>query len=194
MAAGSFLISNGKSWLLLFFLILIGVLSLQFKLSVLPSLDSEAFLTKLLEVSLLPYFYQFLLGFACLPLLATLGRRNSVFCLILFGICCAFGSRFWPSFDSLFTPLALSMLSIGLGMVPVNFLCGLDIFYGIYIYHMLVVNILIASGAAVNYSESILISIYFCTTLLFAVFSWFLIEKPSLSLKSKISFGLNLNP
>ena len=127
-------------------MILIGVLSISIKFILLPGLDPDGLATKLLEVSLLPYFYQFLLGFTCLPLFFVLGRKNSIFSLIFTGIFCLMLASLFPDASSIFTLLGLSVLPIGIGLVPVNIIRGLDVSYGLYIYHMLIVNTLIALG------------------------------------------------
>ena len=186
LATGSYLSNKGKTLLALLLLIFICALSLSIKFILLPGLDPDSLATKLLEVSLLPYFYQFLLGFTCLPLFFVLGRKNSIFSLIFTGIFLLLLARLFPGASSIFTCLGLSVLPIGIGLVPVNILRGLDVSYGLYIYHMLIVNIVLAKGGAAKFSGNSLIIIYFVSTLLIALLSWFLIERPALALKSKI--------
>ena len=134
----------------------------------------------------MPYFYQFLLGFSFVPLLFHFGRMISIFLLIFTGIYFVVMAKLFPDASSIFTHLALSALPIGIGLVPVNMLRGLDISYGLYIYHMLIVNIFLALGAAARFSGNSMIIIYFCSTLMIAFLSWSLIEKPALMYKSKI--------
>lgn len=55
-----------------------------------------------------------------------------------------------------------------------------DVSYGIYIYHMPVVNFLLYQNAGANLSSFFLA---FTLTVLFALASWFLVEKPALKFK-----------
>ncbi|MCB1658576.1 MAG: hypothetical protein KDI39_10135, partial [Pseudomonadales bacterium] len=57
-----------------------------------------------------------------------------------------------------------------------------DISYGVYIYHMLVINFLVYMGK-VGQIRLVLLVIF--TTYVLAALSWFLVEKPALSLKKK---------
>lgn len=75
-----------------------------------------------------------------------LGPKTSIFSLIFAGICCLVLARLFPSSSSLFAQLGLSALSIGICLVPVNILRGLGVSYGLYIYHILVLNILLVQG------------------------------------------------
>lgn len=63
-----------------------------------------------------------------------------------------------------------------------NLLNGYDISYGVYIYHMIFVNVLVELEV---FSPQTNIVIMMSLTILFAIFSWVIIEKPSLSLKRK---------
>jgi peptidoglycan/LPS O-acetylase OafA/YrhL len=67
--------------------------------------------------------------------------------------------------------------------IPENFLNKNDISYGIYLYHMPVVNFLIYNNISRSYFSFALCLIL---TVLLAIISWKVIEKPFLSLK-KIS-------
>lgn len=59
---------------------------------------------------------------------------------------------------------------------------GNDISYGVYIYHMLLVNVLIANGFSGN---SLRLPVLLLGTSLCALLSWFLVEKPCLALKKR---------
>jgi peptidoglycan/LPS O-acetylase OafA/YrhL len=67
--------------------------------------------------------------------------------------------------------------------IPENFLNKNDISYGIYLYHMPVVNFLIYNNISGSYFS---FAICLILTVLLAIISWKVIEKPFLSLK-KIS-------
>ncbi len=63
---------------------------------------------------------------------------------------------------------------------------GHDISYGIYIYHMIAINIFVELGLIGSYSYFLAV---LAITFLLATFSWMLIEKPALGLKKyKINF------
>jgi peptidoglycan/LPS O-acetylase OafA/YrhL len=64
--------------------------------------------------------------------------------------------------------------------VPQNLLNHNDISYGIYIYHMLVVNSMVSLGMTGKVSYWFLLSFF---TILVALFSWFVIEKRALKMK-----------
>lgn len=185
LRTGSYLSNIGKSWLAISTLILISALSISIKFILLPALDPNLLATKLLEVTLMPYFYQFLLGFLCIPLIFIIGKKNSIFLLIFIGVCCFVAVSIFPSLSNLFNSIGLATLPIGIGLIPVEMLQGLDVSYGLYIYHMLTINTLLALGGA-RFTGNSLIIIYFCSTISIALLSWLLIEKPTLGYKSKI--------
>ena len=187
LATGSYLSNKGKSWLAISTLILISALSIWINFIVLPGLDPDLLATKLLKVTLLPYFYQFLLGFSCIPLIFIIGKRNSIFLLIFIGVCFFVAASLFSSVYSLSISIGLATLPIGIGLVPVDVLRGLDISYGLYIYHGLILNTLLALGGGSRFAGDSLMIIYFLSTIFIALLSWLLIEKPALKFKSKIS-------
>lgn len=62
-----------------------------------------------------------------------------------------------------------------------------DISYGMYIYHMPIVNLLIYVGVRSLVTNA---AIVFGATILLSALSWFYIEKPALSLKNHFRFGV----
>ena len=71
-----------------------------------------------------------------------------------------------------------------------NILRGNDISYGIYIYHIPVINILIYYGYISNFSYLV---IAILVTILIAIFSWRIVEKNSLLFKKHPLNPLNSN-
>jgi peptidoglycan/LPS O-acetylase OafA/YrhL len=85
------------------------------------------------------------------------------------------------------SPVTLQSFSIvwvgiaGRQLVPFKFP---DISYGVYIYHMLIIIFLIQHGFATSLKS--MLTLLPITLLLVSVGSWYLVEKPALSLKSKL--------
>lgn len=150
-------------------------------------------LAKLYSVSFFPWFGMFLLG-------AWLSTREDVikfilrlpllFIIILFFVVDIF--CYWLGFGiggngiNLISFLCLVLLIVKLSYTKPSMsrllLRNNDISYGIYIYHMPIINAMIYLGLLGSLS-SVLFAIFL--TFVFATFSWFLIEKPILSLKKK---------
>jgi peptidoglycan/LPS O-acetylase OafA/YrhL len=88
----------------------------------------------------------------------------------------------------------LSTLPLGLLVISLAFtatglsaklLRGNDFSYGLYIYHMLVINVFVESGWTES-SHYLMAAI--AASLLLAVLSWKLVEKPALQLKRESQF------
>lgn len=157
--------------------------------------DPESLYTKLLGVSVLPYLHFFLVGiFAYLfwnrigkyfnnnnALLWTLTYFTYSFIfsntLKLFAL--DYSSNFFPWVsDFLLAGLILS-IAFTKGGIAHKLLNGTDISYGVYIYHMVVINTIIS----LNIQEYQL-PIAFTATIIIAFISWKLVEKPALKLKT----------
>ena len=86
--------------------------------------------------------------------------------------------------------LMLSGLVMSAAFTARNMACrvlrGNDISYGMYIYHMPIVNLLLFLGA---FSLATNAAIVFGATILLSTLSWFLVEKPALSLKNRVRFA-----
>lgn len=146
---------------------------------------------KLIGVSFLPWFYMFLAGVLfqrnCPRLLAWFGTRW----LPLFVAYCALavlGNRLlgWNLGNTLAVPVFLGLAVVT--FAATFFRPGLserllrrnDVSYGVYLYHMPVVNLLLMlglGGRAWGFPLAI------CATLLCAGVSWCLVEKPALGWK-----------
>ena len=95
-----------------------------------------------------------------------------------------YGKGYVPNLFGIIGFFILSVLTISVAYSKPNiskFLRGNDISYGVYIYHMLVINTLIELN--INTKLSFLLT--FVLTVIFGFISWKVIEKPSLRFKNK---------
>lgn len=158
--------------------------------AVLPDIVDKSLITKLIGVSFFPWFYIFLLG--------VLAQRNFEFfhaylagkfylifpvylisVYMLSDIGSALGNNSNPVVVVL---LILTVFSFAYSMPTLSrqMLKGNDMSYGLYIYHMPVVNLLIFSGL---YRKTEYGFVALITCILLAAISWLIIEKPALRLK-----------
>jgi peptidoglycan/LPS O-acetylase OafA/YrhL len=146
---------------------------------------------ELVGVTFVPWVYMFLVGVFFQRNLATLhgvvrGRflpLLAIYCLVCWLARSGFGWVFGNSLPPVLFVI-LSFLIFAAAYSHANLSDRLlrrnDISYGIYIYHMPVVNFLIVEG----FGESTLgLAIAIASTIALAVGSWFLIERPALTLK-----------
>ena len=149
-------------------------------------LDPESYFVKLLNVSLLPYFFQFLLGFACLLPLAFWGRKIAMHSLLILAFVAGMLALVLPQARPIFAPIAMASLPIGIGLIQVDLLRGFDLSYGIYVFHMPIANALLVSGV----SKALLVPAYLLGVYSLACLSWLFVEKTALGLKSRVPFFL----
>lgn len=146
---------------------------------------------KLLGISFIPYFYMFLTGIFAQKNFDLIGKyleNRAVLIVILYSSLALLikranlfyiGSQISPLTFMLLVPtifsLAFSKRNLSYRLLKKN-----DVSYGIYIYHMPIVNAMIYLGiSGTIHSQVLTLSGAF----LIAVVSWFFIEKPSLMLK-----------
>ncbi len=151
----------------------------------------ESMLYKLSGVSFAPWFYMFLTG--------VLFQRNFDFLhnyvsgrgLLYLAIYCGFAYLLTSGFDAalgnginpiLFVLLSIAVVSLSFSWISLSnaLLRRNDISYGVYIYHMPVVNLLLYMGVSGSVRD---LSVALLTTFSMAMLSWKIIEKPSLKLK-----------
>jgi peptidoglycan/LPS O-acetylase OafA/YrhL len=149
----------------------------------------ETVYIKLLAVSILPYFYSFLTGsiiYLFWNKIKNLLENKLIFWLIIylfFNFIFNTNPSYTPIGFQLISNLLLSILTISFAFSFRNisvFLMGNDISYGMYIYHMLVINSFVSIGYV---GEVIYLLMAFMITLFLSILSWFLIEKKALQLK-----------
>jgi peptidoglycan/LPS O-acetylase OafA/YrhL len=157
----------------------------------------DTFANKLLGVSLLPYFFNFLAGilfYSYFPRLYPLIRGKGGWWLAGYAACMAvFSGRlqlFGEPFEAnLYALAALVLLAFTVFSVAFSFptlseklLRGVDVSYGVYIYHMLVVNTLVEVGWTGRVSYWILAIL---ASLTLGYLSWTYVEKRFIRLKKK---------
>lgn len=158
------------------------------------SIDSafnESIYYKLVSVSFIPYLNFFLFG----VLFYIFWEKIKIFfkgkALVWLFIYISFSYYFdlkpsyHPSGLQHVSNILLSIVTISAAYTfpkTSNFLNGNDISYGLYIYHMLVINSMIHLGFSKRF-EYLLITIFI--TIILSIFSWTLIEKKALNLKNK---------
>ena len=142
---------------------------------------------KILHVSFIPHIYFFLLGIFLhknKSFFMTLCANRFLFYFLAYAIVCfVFKNSMQIGSNSpnplIVMLLALVIFSFGHSLTKLNVIFKTnDISYGIYIYHMLVINLFVQYGWTNN---AILIIPVFILTFILATLSWFFIEKPSLN-------------
>jgi peptidoglycan/LPS O-acetylase OafA/YrhL len=183
-----------SGWPLLLFGV--GSLALGVLLQYLKGAQPEALATKLLVVTTPAYLWYFLIGTACAvywPRLRTLFEgRLGTWLIIHFGL--ALIDRRWldnsPIDFHAMTPLLPPRILTLAGLVfsfAFTFrslssrLKGTDISYGIYLYHAPVIWTLVALH---RHDDGRLWIVVLAPTILLALVSWFVIERPALRMKA----------
>lgn len=156
-----------------------------------PESFSESFLVKLYGVSFIPWIYMFLLGVLFQKNFAALHRLLSgkvLFLLPAYLLLSYVSRRFlgWPLGNEvhplLFLLLAATIFSAAFSFPTLSgrIFKGNDISYGIYIYHIPIINLFLYYGLTAD------ISYFYLTITLTAVLaslSWLLVEKQCIRLK-----------
>lgn len=183
-------IANKK---LLFSILVIALLFLVFAnyLYRLNSFTDKSFISKLYSVSLLPHLYMFLFGviiqrniFIVYPLI-----KDKFFVwlgvyIIAILICDYFklnvGGNYIGFIPFVFLSALIVSLAYSFNGVLGKLLHRKDISYGVYIYHMVFINIFFHNGYVESYYY---LAFIFLLTIFSATLSWVYIEKPALNLK-----------
>jgi peptidoglycan/LPS O-acetylase OafA/YrhL len=157
---------------------------------------------KLAGVTFLPWFYMFLVGVLAQRNFRVLhSRLAGRFLLVLIAYCALawpLSSIFGWSLGNNLNPLffgALALLTFAAAFSRAGLSDSLlhrnDISYGVYLYHMPVVNLLLALGLA-GTSGSLALALG--ATALLALLSWFIVEKPALRLKRHALYSHSVEP
>lgn len=155
---------------------------------------------KLIMCSMLPHFWLFLLGVLAQRKLEAIKKYFSgklLFWLCVHILVCAAAPRlgFVAVSNIPGIPVSISLACVTLAAaftmstLSDRLLKNNDISYGVYIYHVLVINALLAVGISAGWYA---VWITFLLTLLLATASWKLVELPTIKLKNKLS-KVNLN-
>lgn len=168
--------------------------------NMIPTTYQQEVIYKLVRVSFIPWFYMFLLG--------VLAQRNfeivyriigGRFVLFLLGYCVVglLGLYTRLSFENNPNPIVFSFLVLVVLSFAYSFptlskklLRGNDISYGMYIYHMPVVNVMVYKGLK---GDIFFLACAVFTVVLLSALSWRMLERPSLGLK-RVSLKPILKP
>lgn len=179
------------------FFYIIGILVISVTIySFANQLEAESILKKLMGVFVLPYLYNFAFGILIykywdkLKILVEGKGLYWLFFYLVYSVLCSiylewYTTSYWPNAWGWIANLILAFTVISIAYTATSFshtlLKGNDFSYGIYIYHMLVINVFVQ----LNYTKTIeYLAGVLVITFLLAVGSWFLIERPALKLKS----------
>lgn len=146
---------------------------------------------KLFSVTIFPYLFAFLCGVLCqryAPTVIGALRGRALACLAVFllvsGLCHLLGVR---NHGNHIHPILIVMMAcvvIAFAYTAVDkfghLLHGMDISYGVYIYHMIVINVLLHLGQFSAWSNFALTIV---VTTLLGLASWVLVERPALARK-----------
>tara|TARA_R110000744_G_scaffold115753_4_gene216576 strand:- start:923 stop:2002 length:1080 start_codon:yes stop_codon:yes gene_type:complete len=182
-----------------FVLLALGVISLGIGNFVTANMDPETTSYKLLFVSLIPYLYNFIIGILIYTNWKQLKKIIVNKALIWLSIYIVYTLIFYygmnlyeggyvPNAFGLISNVILSFLIISIAYSKPNIsqiVKDYDISYGVYIYHMLVVNSLVE----LKIESGLSFFLSFVITIILATLSWIYIEKPALKLKSKLHFN-----
>lgn len=174
-------------------LLILAILSYIF--FCIAKLATETFAIKLLNVSVIPYLFNFIFGILLyknfvfiLPYLKNKMLHWAVIYLTFIWIFSKYLNMYnhplTPNVYGLIATLILSILilstSFSYTSVSKNWLKDFDFSYGIYIYHMLIINIFLELG----FTGNIIIAIFsICLSICAGILSWILIEKKALQYK-----------
>ena len=155
--------------------------------------SGESILDKLIEVSIFPYLYAFLFGglmFLNWSKIKWFIEGKICYWFLIYGLYCYFADALpgyhLDDWTTLLANLLLGILTISAAFSKISLgkvLHGNDISYGIYIYHMLVINVFVQMKFVGNISYLLMALII---TVCIAIISWVFIEKKALSLKYKL--------
>lgn len=152
---------------------------------------AENIYLKLYGVSFLPWFYMFLIGVFFqknfIRLHGLLSGRFTIIFVVYISVVYMLSKYFSFSLGNGINPVLYVLLVMLVFSFAYSFsslsnklLRRNDISYGVYIYHIPVINLFIYFGFTSNLTYVLLVLI---VTLILASLSWFYVEKPSLKLK-----------
>lgn len=164
------------------------IFSIILNILVYSKFSKDLLLVKLFGVTLIPYFYNFMLGVYFAKYRNKLYKfleDKFIYWFVIYNFY-VYGLKIYPSYYINFEILISNIL---LGIVILSFsfsfkklssfvVRGVDISYGIYLYHMLVLNYLIYRyGRELSIEK---LTLYVLITIIFSFLSYKYIEKPFL--------------
>lgn len=175
-----------KTHIIIGFFIIIFSLFINWELS---HINGSTIILKLLKVSVFPHLWSFLIGVITYHLWEKIKPYfvgKALYWFVAFNcyiFISGFGPSYWPIFPQLISNFLLSFLTISFAFtIPElsKILKGNDLSYGIYIYHMLIVNTFVELGMI---GQTKYLYFLFLLTIIFAFFSWRFIESKFLKYK-----------
>jgi peptidoglycan/LPS O-acetylase OafA/YrhL len=170
--------------------------------SIFRHMDSSAaapILVKLAGETIVPYLWMFLLGVLLqrnFERLATLLVGRAIWWLLAYGALVAATAPFGISPDTnglMMAILAAVVVSCAFSAPRLagRLLRGNDLSYGLYLYHMVVVNAFVERAAQGTYA---ILGVTLCISLVAAGASWLAIERPALTLKRNTLHPVHSSP
>lgn len=143
-------------------------------------------ISKLVGVSILPYLYMFLIG-SCMYFLRNkvlMYAKYTIFTIIpyvMVRFLLKSGNILLPgTYVDVMVGTYVPVITIGLAYSFGRHRLPFDISYGVYIYHMVVINVFVELGLTSSYTDFALVLVI---TIGLAFCSWNIVEKPCLALK-----------
>lgn len=174
-------------------LALVFLLSLAVNIFLRAYADDRTLMFKLLAVSFAPWLYMFLFGFVVAyssKLVAIIKRMKFTYLLLAYGFSMTVIGGYSTNAQNSINPIAFFLLACLVFKVATfeqllpaklsTLVNKSDFSYGLYLYHMPVINVLLFLGL---FSNAINITLTIVISVMAASLSWFFIEKPSLKLK-----------
>lgn len=171
------------TWLLAIVLVLATACA-AYTAAYLPGLDEpQTSIQKLVLHSFIPYFYMFMIGVLIRRFALhehPIFKGKSIFWIIL-TILCTFALPNWPivaTLNKFVLGAAVISTAYTLPHLSPKLIGEFDISYGIYIYHGLIINILVQLGYAGSWNG---FAFLIGSTILISCLSWMYIERPALA-------------
>lgn len=149
---------------------------------------------KLFNVSFFPWFFMFLAGVFFqkhFGLFYKLLHGKFFILLVIYLTACYTTKPLGVDFGNSFNPIMFILLcclifsaAYSASTLATKLLSDIDISYGTYLYHMPVINFCLYKGFSKDYLTG---TIIFVLIVAISLFSWFLIERPCLTIAKKIS-------
>jgi len=178
-----------KKTFITLFILSISFLSYFYFRIIIRDFSSLSNIDKLFYVSILPYLFYFTLGMLFYYhrlYFISFVKKNCVYIFLLY-----LSLYLFPQSGFLFFMVQKIIFSFFVFSIAFNFVAKsrgvekwrqLDLTYGIYIYHMLVINVFVE----LNFQGDIVYVLYaFGITVILAILSFYLVEKPFLFLKKR---------
>jgi peptidoglycan/LPS O-acetylase OafA/YrhL len=143
---------------------------------------------KLLKVSVIPYLGQFLIGASFVVLFKRLGQDRASLVLVCSGVILGVLAKLLGLHGLsliVLSNFSLAASFVGIGLIRTGLRLPADISYGLYLYHMPALNLLlIVFGGKVS---PIVVSMYLFISFVLSVASWVFLEKPCISMRKRLA-------